>query len=319
MNKRQVWWGSLAGGAAIGLLAARRLREQDLRGQVALVTGGSRGLGLRIADLLAAAGCPVAICAREPEQLAAARDQLARHGLPVYARSVDVADAAAVAAFVAEVEQALGRVDILVNNAGIIQVGPLADMTLADFRHGVDVDFWGTVHTTLAALPGMRRRGRGTIVNITSIGGEIAVPHLLPYACAKAAARAFSEGLTAELAGTGVRVVTVVPWLMRTGSVPYVFYKGRQEEELARFRQGQRRVVSLSADRAARRIVKAVRRGEARLTLGLLAKLAREAHAVAPGLLSRALGQAARLLMPPPGDHPTAAVRGKTLELAHRV
>jgi NAD(P)-dependent dehydrogenase (short-subunit alcohol dehydrogenase family) len=314
MDQRRLWLGAAAGGAAIGYAIARRLREQDLHGRVALVTGASRGLGFRIADRLAAAGCPLAICARERQQLAEARDRLARHGLPVYARSVDVSDPTAAAAFVAEVEAELGRIDILVNNAGIIQVGPLEDMTLADFRHCVDIDFWGVVHTTLAALPGMRRRRAGTIVNITSIGGEISVPHLLPYSCAKAAARAFSEGLTAELAHTGVRVVTVVPWLMRTGSVPYIFFKGRHDQELALFRQGQRHVVSLSADRAARRIVRALRRGEARLTLGLFAKLAREAHAGAPGLLSRFLGQAARL-MPSPTEGPSPAVRGQTLQI----
>lgn len=316
MDKRLWWSGALLGGAALGWCAAQRLVEQKLRGRIALVTGGSRGLGLRIADELARAGCPVAICARDRVEVEAAALRLAGRGVPVVARVVDVADAAAMAAFVAEVEERLGRVDILVNNAGIMQAGPLAEMTLEDFHVAMDVDFWGVLHGARAALPGMLRRRSGTIVNIVSIGGEVSVPHLLPYSCAKAAARAFSEGLTAELGGSGVRVVTVVPWLMRTGSIPYIYFKGRYDAEHALFALGQLPFVAVDADRAARRIVRAIRRGEARVTIGVVAKLAREIHAVAPGLLSRLLGQLGRLLPPPSdGPHPTVAVRGKTLDI----
>jgi short-subunit dehydrogenase len=189
-------------------------------------------------------------------------------------------------------------------------------MTLADFRQALAVDFWGVVYGALAVLPGMRKRGAGTIVNVTSIGGEISLPHLLPYSCAKAAARAFSEGLTAELGQSGVDVVTVVPWLMRTGSVPFVYFKGRQDEEHAMFAAGQLPVLSVDADRAARRIVHAIERREARVTIGVLAKLAREAHAVAPGLLSRLFGQLRRFMpSPSAGPRPSMAVRGATLAI----
>ncbi len=315
MDKRALV-AALGSGALVGWWATKRLRAQPLRGRVAVVTGATRGLGLRVAALLAEAGCPVAICARDEQQLAQAASALAGFGSPVVARRVDVADAGALTDFLDEVATHFGRIDILVNNAGIIQAGPLEEMALADFRYAMAIDFWGTVYGTLAVLPGMRRRGRGTIVNVTSIGGEIAVPHLLPYSCAKAAALAFSEGLTAELGGTGIRVVTVVPWLMRTGSTPYVYYKGRHDAERAMFGLGQLPIVSVNADRAARRIVRAIRRGETRVTIGLLAKLAREAHALAPGLLARVFAQARRLMPPPTGGvHPTIAVRGTTLDI----
>jgi short-subunit dehydrogenase len=318
MDKR-VWLGIAAGGAAVGWWAARRMTEQDLRGRVAVVTGGSRGLGLRIAERLARAGCPVAICARDEQQLQDAGRQLARWGSPVMVRRVDVADPAATAELIEEVEQHFGGIDILVNNASIMQAGPLEEMTLTDFREAMAIDFFGTVHATLAALPTMRQRRAGTIVNVTSFGGEVAVPHVLPYSCAKAAVLRFSEGLTAELAGTGVRVVTVVPWVMRTGSVPYIYYKGRHDQELALFRQSHRRIVSVDADRAARRIVHAIRRGEARVTIGVLARLGRDAHAVAPGLLARLLGQVKQLLPgPSAGPYPSVAVRGKTLEIGQQ-
>ncbi len=315
MDKR-VWLGAGAVGALFGWWAARRTREQELRGRVAIVTGATRGLGLRIATQLARAGCPLAICARDAHEVKEAGLRLAGWGSSVMARSVDVSDPVAMNEFVDEVEAHFGRVDILVNNAGIIQAGPLENMTLGDFREAMAIDFWGTLYGSLAVLPGMRRRGAGTICNITSIGGEVAVPHLLPYSCAKAAARAFSEGLTAELAGSGVRCVTVVPWLMRTGSIPFVYYKGEHDAEMAMFSTGQWPLVSVDADRAARRIVRAIARGEAYVSIGVLAWLAREARALAPGLTARLFAQMRRL-MPAPSEHPTArtAIRGTTLAI----
>jgi len=315
--KKHLWWtAALGGGGLLGWWTARRLREQPLRGRVAVVTGATRGLGLRIATQLAEAGCPVAICARSAHDVAEAGLELAGYGASVMARVVDVSDPVAVGEFINEVETHFGRIDILVNNAGIIQAGPLEDMTLADFREAMAIDYWGVVYCSLAALPGMRRRRGGTIANITSIGGEVSVPHLLPYSCAKAAARAFSEGLTAELAGSGVSCVTVVPWLMRTGSVPFVYYKGQQDAELAMFSTGQWPIVSVDADRAARRIVRAIRRREAHVRIGVLATLAGGAHALAPGLTARLLAQLRRL-MPGPSDGttPSMAVRGTTLQI----
>jgi NAD(P)-dependent dehydrogenase (short-subunit alcohol dehydrogenase family) len=301
-----------------GLLASwrllRRRAVEDLHGKVAVVTGGSRGLGYRIADRLAAAGCTVAICSRTSEEVHAAGLELSRHGNGVLAWICDVSDARAVQDFIGRVEGHFGRIDILVNNAGIIQAGPLEDMTLDDFHHCVDIDFWGVVNTTTAVLPGMRRRGAGRIVNVTSIGGEVSVPHLLPYSCAKAAATAFSEGLTSELAGTGISVTTVLPWLMRTGSVKHVFFKGQVDKEAALFAQGQRPLISVDGERAARRIVQAIARGESRVTLGVLAKLASATHALAPALTARLLGQMGRL-MPGATADPGLAVRGKTLEI----
>src|SRR6185369_715880 len=109
------------------------------------------------------------------------------------------------------VHRRYGRVDVLVNNAGIIQAGPYESLSLEDFRAAMAANFWGTVHATLAVLPGMRARGGGRIVNVTSIGGTIAVPHLLAYTASKFAAVGFSTGLAVEAARHGVHVTTVVP------------------------------------------------------------------------------------------------------------
>jgi NAD(P)-dependent dehydrogenase (short-subunit alcohol dehydrogenase family) len=283
--------------AFAGWTALRRAREADLAGQVALVTGGSRGLGLLIAGELIEAGCRVAICARDGQELDAAREQLERSGARVVAVPCDVADAAQVSRMLESIESELGPVDLLVNNASIIQVGPLETFELEDFQHAMAVNFWGTVHTTRGVLPSMRRRRSGRIVNITSIGGKVAIPHLLPYDCAKFAVVGFSEGLRAEVAREGIRVTTVVPGLMRTGSPVNAFFKGDAEKEFAWFSLGDATPVSaMSARRAARQIVAAARRGDAEVTLSWQAKLLRLSHDLFPGPMTDLLGVVNRLL-----------------------
>lgn len=186
------------------------LLGMELSGRVALVTGASRGLGFLLARELAAQGCRVAICARDPEELGRARAALEREGAQVLAVPCDVADRVQVERLVADTVARFGSLDVLVTNAGVIQAGPLGTMRVEDFEDALAVMFWGVVLPTLAALPHLRA-GRGRIVTITSIGGKIASPHLLPYDCAKFAAVGFSEGIGAELAREGIRVTTVVP------------------------------------------------------------------------------------------------------------
>jgi NAD(P)-dependent dehydrogenase (short-subunit alcohol dehydrogenase family) len=251
-----------AAAAALLILTSRLRRRADLRDDVALVTGGSRGLGLVIARELIDAGCRVAICARDEHGLRAAERELADRGGDVLAIPCDVGDAAAVGALVSSIERHFGHIDLLINNAGIIQVGPLASMRASDFHETMRINFGGMLNTVLAVLPGMRARRSGRIVNITSIGGAVAVPHLLPYVCAKFAARGLSEGLRAELAGTGISVTTVLPGLMRTGSAVNALFKGDRAKEFAWFALGSATpVTAMSARRAARRIVRAAARG----------------------------------------------------------
>ncbi len=300
--------------AAGGLyLLWRRLTEDpiDLAGRVVLITGGSRGLGLVLAREFAAHGCRVAICARDADELSRARADLTARGAQVFAGVCDVSDEAAVQGLVEAVVARFGRIDVLVNNAGIIQVGPLETMTTADFRHAMDINFFGALHATLAVLPRMRERRSGRIVNITSIGGKLAVPHLLPYDCAKFAAVALSEGTRAELASYGIKVTTVVPGLMRTGSPPNALFKGRARLEYTWFALGDATpLTATAAERAARRIVEAARRGEAEVTLTWQARLLRLVAGTLPGALADALGAVDRLL-PGPGGIGTSQVHGR--------
>lgn len=293
----------LGGGTwAYRRVRARRTRLHD---QVALVTGGSRGLGFLLAKELADEGCRLVICARDPVGLERARRELEARGANVLAVACDITDRVQVEELVEAALQQFGRIDLLVNNAGVIQVGPLGNMNIVDFHYAMAVNFWGAVYTTLAVLPEMRSRGRGRIVNITSIGGKVAVPHLLPYDCAKFAALGFSEGLRAELARDGITVTTVVPGLMRTGSHSAALFKGRQASEYLWFSTAARTpLFAMNATRAARRIVQAAKLGTAEVVIGWQAQLLRVTKGLFPGITARVLGMVNRLLPKPAADGP---------------
>lgn len=301
--------GWLALGAGLACLAWRVTRPApiDLQGRSVLITGGSRGLGLLMAEAFADEGCRVAICARDREELARAAARLRKRGAEVADFVCDVSDADQVEIMVEQVAQRFGGIDILVNNAGIIQVGPFEAMTLDDFERSMDTIFWGALYATKAALPGMQRRG-GNIVNITSIGGKVPVPHLLPYDAAKFALVGLSEGLRAELRSKGVLVTTVVPGLMRTGSPFHGEFKGDSDHEFTWFSLASATpLTTMSAARAARRIVEATRRGEAEVTLGWQAKGLRLFHGVFPSVFTEVAGAVQRIL---PGDTSREAQKG---------
>jgi short-subunit dehydrogenase len=157
--------------------------------------------------------------------------------------------------------------------------------------------FWGTVYPTLELLPQFTGRKSGRVVNITSIGGKVAVPHLLPYTCAKFAAVGFSEGLHAELRDSGVKVVTIAPGLMRTGSYLNADFKGDAEKEAGWFGVSSSMPgLTMSGERAARQIADATSRGTAEKVLTTPANVLAKAHGVAPGLTSEILGFVDKLL-----------------------
>lgn len=303
-----------AGALLAGRALFRRWREYDLKDKAVLITGGSRGLGLVLAREFASEGSRVAICARDREELMRAQDELASMGAQVFAFPCDVTDRSQVKELVEVVADRFDGVDVLVNNAGAIQVGPLEVMTLEDFEHAMEVHFWGPLYTTLAVLPQMKRRGSGRIVNISSVGGKIGVPHLVPYSASKFALVGLSEGLRAELTKDGIVVTTVCPGLMRTGSPRNASFKGRHRAEYAWFAiSDSLPVTSISAERAARQIVSATKRGQAELVISSQAVLAVKFHALFPEATADALALVNRLL-PAPGGIGSRQVKGSESE-----
>jgi NAD(P)-dependent dehydrogenase (short-subunit alcohol dehydrogenase family) len=287
--------------AAVAYSAFRRRSEDDISGEVVLITGGSRGLGLQMAREFAAEGCRIVICARDRFELARAQDDLEARGAEVLAVVCDVSDREQVSSLFQAAFSRFGRVDILVNNAGVIQVGPIQHMRVEDFERAMGVIFWGTVYPTLEVMPQMLERGRGRIVNITSIGGKVSVPHLIPYNCAKFATVALSEGLRAELSPAGIKVITIVPGLMRTGSYQQASFKGQAENELTWFGLGASLPgVSINAGRAARQIVSATKRGDAEKVLSTAATVLAQFHGMFPGLTANLMSFAQRAILPEP-------------------
>ncbi|HVX11012.1 MAG TPA: SDR family NAD(P)-dependent oxidoreductase [Pirellulales bacterium] len=290
--------GFLAGGVASLYLANRLVRRPySLRGRTVLITGGSRGLGLLLAREVVRQGAKVVICGRNQEALDRAADDLRRSGGQVHAVVCDVTVREDVQRLIQEVLGHWGKIDVLINNAGIIQAGPVQVMTIDDFRSAMDTHYWGPLYTILETLPSMRRNGGGRIVNIASIGGKISVPHLLPYSASKFALVGLSEGLRSELAQEGILVTTVCPGLMRTGSPRNALFKGQHRSEYAWFSVSDSIPgASMSAERAARQIIRACCHGRAEIVLSLPAVAAARVHGVAPGLVARALGWVNRML-----------------------
>jgi short-subunit dehydrogenase len=285
-------------GVAGFLLGVRaRARQISFRRRVVVIMGGSRGLGLVLARQFAREGARLALCSRNADELNRARYELEKQGAEVLVQTCDVSKKDEVQDFIDRVVATFGRLDVLVNNASIIQVGPAAEMNEIDIREAMDINFWGCVHSTYAALPQMVKQRGGRIVNITSIGGVVAVPHLLPYSSAKFAAVGFSQGLRSEVSQYGILVTTVIPGLMRTGSFLNALFKGRASSEAGWFSvSASMPLLSMNAERAARRIIEATRHGRAVATLGLPAIIARYVSALMPGFTAEALSFVNRIL-----------------------
>ena len=290
--------GALAGAAA---LTARRAPD-DLRGEVAVVTGASRGLGLLLARELARHGCPLVICARDPAELERAADRLRAEGAEVTAVAGDVTDETVPQRLVEVATERYGRIDIVISNAGIIQVGPVQAASPQHFETALDTMALAPARLALAALPVMQGQRHGRIVTIASIGGKLGVPHLLPYSTAKFAAVGFSEGLRAELGRGPVTVTTVVPGLMRTGSHLQARFTGQAEKEFTWFGLGASMpLLSMDAERAARQIVGAVRERRAEIILTPAGQVVSRVAGLAPGLTSEILHLVQRFMLPSPG------------------
>lgn len=292
-------WGVAAsvGAGLVAVQLARRALAEDLRGKVVLVTGGSRGLGLALAREFARLGARVVICARNREQLDTAKASIESDGAETLAIACDVTDPADVERMVQAALARFGQIDVLVNNAGTIEVGPFAVQTRADFETAMNEIFWSTYNCTMGVLPGMRERRAGRIVNISSIGGVVSVPHLMPYSTAKFAVTGFSEGLRAELMRDGITVTTVTPGLMRTGSYVNALFKGQNAKEYTLFAFADNIPgVTMSAERAARQIAAATRRGDARLVVTVAAQTMSQVHGILPGITADLMGVVNRFL-----------------------
>jgi NAD(P)-dependent dehydrogenase (short-subunit alcohol dehydrogenase family) len=315
MNAQQKFACGVAAGVGAALVAARLARARhavSFEDRVVVITGGSRGLGLVLARQFAAEGARVVLLARDLGELERAREDLEARGAQVLTIRCDVRRRADVRAAVDLIVDRWRGIDVLVNNAGVIQVGPLEHMAHEDFENAMATHFWGPLHLMLETVPIMRHRGFGRIVNIASIGGRIAVPHLGPYSASKFALVGLSDAVRAELNRYGVRVTTVAPGLMRTGSPVNAQFKGNHEAEYAWFKVASSIPgVTISAERAAAKIVEACRYGDPELTITPQAKLAAAANVLVPAAVARAMALVSRALPGPGGADGNVLRKGR--------
>jgi len=191
------------------------LADSGLKDKVAIVTGGSRGIGRAIVELLAANGMDVTFTYRE-NGTAAKEVVTAAQGVKIYAELLDIRDGAACAAFVEKVADRTGQIDLLVNNAGVIRDNPLTNLDDEDVRVVLETNVTGTFNVTRAVAPFMISQRRGKIVNISSVAGEKGGRGQTNYAASKGAINAFTRALAVELAPRGITVNAVAPGVIET-------------------------------------------------------------------------------------------------------
>lgn len=266
----------------------------DLRDKVAIVTGASRGIGAAIAAELAMEGCHVVLAARSEERILALAERLHQlHGVRTLALAVDIADPDAVTAMVARTVAEFGGVDLLINNAGMGIYGSMDEVKMADLRHVFDVNFFGAIQAMQAVVPAMRRRGGGVIVNISSIVGKFASPLGGGYTATKFAVEGASAAARAELKRDRIKVIVVRPGLTETE----FSQNARVSVPGAEHRQGERHAPmrGISAEKVARRTVRAIQREEREIYISWFDRLLVLGSQLLPGLFAWGLVWAAAI------------------------
>ncbi len=192
------------------------LSRFELGGQVAFITGSSRGIGLAIARGLAEAGAEVVLNARNAEELEGARAELAKAGHKAHALAFDITDQTAVHDFVGLIERDIGPIDILFNNAGIQRRAPLVDFSAETWREVMAINLDSVFYVSQAVARHMIPRGRGKIVNTCSVGSELARPTIAPYNTSKAAVKMLTKSMCCEWARHGIQANGIGPGYFKT-------------------------------------------------------------------------------------------------------
>ena len=277
----------------------------DFRNALCVVTGGSSGIGLAIAEELAGQGARLLLVARDTEALQDAARALREQGAAsVDTLSLDVADPGQIERLAPAIARLGEAADLVVNAAGVVSGGLLLETPRGEWERLFSINVHGLVGVLGATVPAMQARGRpGQIVNVASAAGLAGVPGLSAYGASKAAVVALGQALRAELAGHGIGVTTVCPGFVRTPIASKVALFGRMDNP--RTRRGidaQFRRSGLSAQRVAQASLRAARRNQALCVIGREARISHWTGRLLPGLLDRSLRRMGRATTPRQGS-----------------
>ncbi|UYL07258.1 SDR family oxidoreductase [Bdellovibrio sp. SKB1291214] len=303
----------LLGGITYSLIRDQ-LRYRSLKNSVVVISGGSRGLGLLLGKEFAQQGASVALLARDTEELARAKKiiELAVPTAEVLVLECDCTKPHQVDQAIGDIMKTFGQIDVVVNNAGIISTAPFENASKKDFEDSLDIHFWAPFYVNRACLPHLKAGAR--IVNISSIGGMVPVPHHAAYCTGKYALRGYSQSLRLALMKQGIYVTTVCPGLMRTGSARNAKVKGQFKKEHAWFSlMASAPLITINAEKAARRIVSATKTGQAEISVTLMSRVAAIFNTHFPGIYAD-IGSVANLLLPNPTEDSRTTLDGKNAE-----
>lgn len=197
-----------------------------------LITGGSQGIGKATAYRFAQEGYNIILAARQPERLQAVADEIrSRFSVRTLAIPTDVRDSIQVNTLIQNALNEFNAIDVLVNNAGIYISGPAEQFTLEEWHRTIDTNLWGYIHTIHTLLPHLLERGKGTIVNLCSIGGTVPLAYLVPYTTSKYAIDGLTKSLHTELAPKGIHVCGIYPNLIKSDFLERAIFEGKDEAD----------------------------------------------------------------------------------------
>ena len=298
---------------------------KSLKGKSIIITGGSRGLGLALARDLVKEKAKVTIIARDQMELDAAEKELQDINsqleeaelAEVFAIKCDITSEFELGLAFLKVEDKFGRIDVLINNAGSICVGPFESMEIEDFEAQMNLHVYSVIKATKLIIPFFKKYHEGHIVNISSIGGKIPVPHMSTYSASKFALAGFASSVAPELALLGIKMTNVFPGLMRTGSPIQAVFKGDHAKEFSLFSLGDMMPgISVSAEFAAKTILEAVKTGDSQVLVSSPAKIANFAYSNFPEVFNTILKLTAKLM--PQGQSLVRKTGAKTRRDMHK-
>ncbi len=287
----------------------------DFRGRVVAITGGSRGLGLNLARQLATQGAKIALIARDEAELQRAKAEILALGAECLIVKADLGVQSEAERAIDSIAAHFGHLDALINSIGVMQIGPLEHMTQADFESAMKVNFWAGMWCARAAIPHLQKTGNGRIANIVSFGGQIAAPHMAPYAASKFAMKGFSDALRNEVAKDGILVTTVCPGPIRSGSHVQIRFKGQQAKEYRMLKTAVGVPFgAIEVDSAARLIIDAMKKGVPQLTFPFPIQLAVAGYTAFPNLAGAMVAFATRFAPAPTDESGDKAFAGHDLQ-----